>query len=157
LSGLVEKIKNFVGLNQELDYEEEFGWGDFKQEAEEFEEPEETHQESLFRTRKQNLKVVSHPNASAHELMVVEPKTFDDSLEIVNNLIARKSIVLNLHLLDAEQSQRVVDFIAGATHAVSGHQQRVGEGVFLFTPNNINIAVETDRTRILKETFWTQA
>jgi len=60
----------------------------------------------------------------------------------VSHLKARKAAILNLHLLDTNQSQRVVDFLSGATHAIEGHQQRIGEGVFIFTPNNVAIASE---------------
>jgi len=89
--------------------------------------------------------------------MVIEPRTFEESLEVVNNLRSRKSLILNLHLLDAEQSQRVVDFVSGATHAIDGHQQKVGDGVFVFTPNTVNISVETEKTRISRDAFWNQA
>lgn len=107
--------------------------------------------------RKSALKVVTHPKAGSYEVMVVEPKTFEESLDVVNNLRERKSIILNLHLLDAEQSQRVVDFVSGATHALDGNQQRIGEGVFIFTPHNICISSETEKARVIKEAFWNQA
>jgi cell division inhibitor SepF len=89
--------------------------------------------------------------------MVTEPKTFEESLEVVNSLRERKSIILNLHLLDAEQSQRVVDFVSGATHALDGNQQRIGEGVFIFTPHNVCISAETEKANVLQEAFWQQA
>ncbi len=107
--------------------------------------------------KKSGLKVISHPKTGPYEVVVNEPKTFEESLDVVNNLRDGRSIVLNLHLLDAEQSQRVVDFVSGATHAVDGHQQRIGEGVFIFTPRNVSIAAETEKARITKEGFWNQA
>jgi len=153
LAGIVNKLKNWVGLVPELDDEEEiydelFGAVD---QYEEEEVMENTKQ------RKPGLKVVSHPKTGAYEIMVSEPKTFEESLEVVNSLRERKSIILNLHLLDAEQSQRVVDFVSGATHAVDGHQQRIGEGVFIFTPNNVSISAETEKAKVIKEAFWNQA
>jgi len=154
LAGLVNRIKNWVGMDPEVEGEEDLYdelYGSVN------EEEEETFQENPIKSRKNNLRVLSHPSASNYEVMVVEPRTFDESLEVVNNLRSRKSLILNLHLLDAEQSQRVVDFISGATHAIDGHQQRVGDGVFVFTPNNVNIAVETEKTRIIRDAFWNQA
>ena len=62
-----------------------------------------------------------------------------------------------MHLLDAEQSQRLVDFLSGATHAIDGHQQKVGEGVFIFTPCNVAISSETEKARVMRDTFWNQA
>jgi cell division inhibitor SepF len=103
-------------------------------------------------------KVVEHPNAAAasSEVLVIEPRAFDETVEIVEHLRGRKSVVLNLHMLDNEQSQRVVDFLSGATHAIDGHQQRIGEGVFLFAPANVQISSESSSSKAIKDAFWTK-
>lgn len=102
-------------------------------------------------------KVVDHPSAQpSSEVMVVEPRAFEEALEIVEHLRIRKSVLLNLHLLDNEQSQRVVDFLSGATHAIDGHQQRIGEGVFLFAPANVLISSESNSSKAIKEAFWSK-
>ena len=159
MAGLVNRIKHMVGLAAQMQqcddddiYDELYGSVN-----ENDEEEVESYQENPIKNRKNNLRVLSHPSVSAHELMVIEPRTFEESLEVVNNLRSRKSLILNLHLLDAEQSQRVVDFVSGATHAIDGHQQKVGEGVFVFTPNTVNISVETEKTRVMRDAFWNQA
>ena len=157
LSGFVDRFKHMVGLVPEAEGCEEDLFDELYCAAETEEEIYQENPINSFRGRKNNLKVVSHPNSGAYEVMVVEPKTFEESLEAVNNLRCRKSLILNLHLLDADQCQRVVDFVSGATHAIDGHQQKVGDGVFLFTPKNINIAMETEKTRLLKDAFWKQA
>lgn len=150
LSALVSKIKSFVGLVSGLEEEDEMldelyrAGVDYP--AENLAEPE----------QRNSLKVVNHPNSRGYEVMVIEPRSFEESLEIVNNLRQRKSVVLNLHLLDNEQSQRIVDFLSGATHALDGNQQKIGEGVFIFTPNNIAIQSETERSRGIRDAFWNQ-
>lgn len=150
LSALVSKIKSFVGLVSGLEEEDEMldelyrAGVDYP--AENLSEPE----------QRNGLKVVNHPNSRGYEVMVIEPRSFEESLEIVNNLRQRKSVVLNLHLLDKEQSQRIVDFLSGATHALDGNQQKIGEGVFIFTPNNIAIQSETERSRGIRDAFWNQ-
>jgi cell division inhibitor SepF len=102
-------------------------------------------------------KVVEHPNAQPiSEVMVIEPRTFQESLDIVEQLRTRKSILLNLHLLDNDQSQRVVDFLSGATHAIDGHQQRIGDGVFLFAPSSVTINAESTSSKAIKDVFWTK-
>lgn len=108
-------------------------------------------------TSNEGRKVVEHPNAQAmSEVMVIEPRTFQESLEIVEQLRTRKSILLNLHLLDNDQSQRVVDFLSGATHAIDGHQQRIGDGVFLFAPASVTINAESTSSKAIKDVFWTK-
>ena len=56
----------------------------------------------------------------------------------------RKTIVLNLHLLDKEQSQRTIDFVCGAAHALDGKPQKVGDLVFVFTPSNVTLSVDVN-------------
>ena len=103
-----------------------------------------------------NNKVVDHPSAAASsEVMVIEPRTFEESMEIVEHLRSRRSVLLNLHLLDNEGSQRIVDFLSGATHAIDGHQQRIGDGVFLFAPATVVISAESSSSKAIKDVFWT--
>lgn len=156
MAGIVNRIKHLVGLSPEMENEEEDLYDELYESANRDDEAE-TYQENPIKSKKNNLKVLSHPSVTNnYEVMVIEPRTFEESLAVVNNLRTRKSLILNLHLLDAEQSQRVVDFVSGATHAIDGHQQRVGDGVFVFTPNNINISVETEKTRVSRDAFWKQ-
>ena len=106
----------------------------------------------------ENITVIQHPSLTPQsEVVVIEPRSFDEALEIVEELRCRRSIVLNLQYLDTEQSQRVVDFLSGATHALDGHQQRVGQGVFIFAPNNFTINTESNEARALKDAFWGRA
>lgn len=91
-----------------------------------------------------DLKVVNHPNFKGYEVKVIEPRTFEDAATIVQHLRNRKTIVLNLHLLDKEQSQRTIDFVCGAAHALDGKPQKVGDLVFVFTPSNVTLSVDAN-------------
>lgn len=103
-------------------------------------------------------KVVDHPSAQpASEVLVIEPRAFEESLEIVEHLRSRKSVLLNLHMLDNEASQRVVDFLSGACHAIDGHQQKIGDGVFLFAPATVVISSESTSSKAIKDAFWNKS
>ncbi|WP_287127637.1 cell division protein SepF [Candidatus Cyanaurora vandensis] len=85
--------------------------------------------------------VIGMPNTSSQaEVFVIEPKSFEDAPQLIQYLRERKSVVLNLTLMEAEQAQRTVDFVAGATYAIDGHQERLGDGIFLFTPSSVLIS-----------------
>ena len=43
-------------------------------------------------------------------------------------------------MMDPDQAQRAVDFVAGGTYAIDGHQERVGESIFLFAPSCVNVS-----------------
>ena len=94
-----------------------------------------------------DLKVVTHPNYRGYEVIVMEPRSFDDAAQIVQHLKDRKTIVLNLHLLDKEQSQRTIDFVCGAAHALNKKKKKVGDLVFVFTPSNVTLSVDMNQTQ----------
>ncbi len=158
MSGLVNRLKSWVTGE---DYDEDVYSIDDVFESErpmynQYVQPEESFMERSHR-RQKNLKIAEHPGSQSTQVIVMEPKAFEESLEIVEHLRAKKSVILNLHLLDMAQSQRVVDFLSGATHAIDGNQQRIGEGVFIFTPNNVSISTEQNKeTDFTTDAYWHQ-
>jgi cell division inhibitor SepF len=146
--GIMSKLKNWVTGDP---FEEDI----YQVEEEEYDNRFYQKEPVAEPPRKKNtLKVVDHPNSAATQVVVIEPRAFEESLEIIEHLRSKKSVILNLHLLDTMQSQRVVDFLSGATHAIDGHQQRIGDGVFIFTPNNVSITSESDKGLGLTDAFW---
>ncbi|MBR1680788.1 cell division protein SepF [bacterium] len=115
------------------------------------------YQQTPFQQKNErtDLKVISHPNMRGAEVMIIEPRSFGEAGQIVQNLKDRKTIVLNLHLLDKEQSQRTIDFVCGAASALNGQPQKVGDMVFVFTPNNVTLTVDAAKTQTnLGESLW---
>lgn len=103
-----------------------------------------------------SAKVVNLPSYKGYEVLVCEPRAYEESMTIVKHLKERKTVIVNLHLLDREQSMRLVDFLCGATHALTGNQQRIGDSVFIFTPSNINLSSEAQKSKLLNDSYWTQ-
>ena len=110
-----------------------------------------------IRKNRSNLRVLPQPKTGAHEVVVIEPKAYNESITIVEALKDRKTVILNLQLLDREQSQRIVDFLCGCTHALDGSQRKIGDSVFIFTPSNINISQEIVNSRLSSDAMWTKA
>ena len=84
--------------------------------------------------------VVSIHTQKQVKVVVVEPKSFDESQNIAEHLKAHRTVVLNLEKADSALAQRMVDFISGTTYALSGNMQKVGNAIFLFVPNNVDIS-----------------
>lgn len=88
---------------------------------------------------KRGQNIVALRGAPQAEVLVLEPRSFDDALSIIGHLREKRAVILNLHALPADQEQRLVDFVAGATHALDGHQERVSDHIFTFSPSNVKI------------------
>ena len=96
------------------------------------------------RSFERESKLVTMPNAyKSGEVTVIEPRSFSESAQIVKKLIDKKTVILHLDLLDKEQSQRTIDFVCGAAHALDGTARKISDMVFIFTPSNISLSVES--------------
>lgn len=69
------------------------------------------------------------------QVVVMEPRSFTEVSQAIDALWQYKSVVLNLSRMEQEQAQRAVDFVAGATYALQGNQEQLGEGIFIFMPS----------------------
>jgi cell division inhibitor SepF len=90
--------------------------------------------------------VIGMPGAAngISEVVVMEPRSFEEMPQVIQALRERKSVVLNLTIMDPDQAQRAVDFVAGGTYAIDGHQERIGESIFLFTPSCVQVSSQNN-------------
>ncbi len=78
-------------------------------------------------------------SSSVAEVYLMEPRSFDEMPRAIQALRERKTVILNLTMMEPDQAQRAVDFVAGGTFAIDGHQERVGESIFLFAPSCVTV------------------
>lgn len=74
------------------------------------------------------------------EVMIMEPHSFEDVIGAIQALWLGKSVLLNLTGMAPQQAQRAIDFVAGGIYALDGHQERLAESIFLFTPSSIPVS-----------------
>lgn len=78
------------------------------------------------------------------EVSVITPRSFEEMPEVIHALRERKSVILNLNMMNPEEAQRAVDFVSGGTYAMDGQYERVGESIFLFTPSCVKVSIHSD-------------
>jgi cell division inhibitor SepF len=76
----------------------------------------------------------------ASEMILIEPRAFEEMPQVIDALRQRKSVILNMTLIRQEEAQRAVDFVAGGTYAIDGHYERIGDNIFLFTPSCVQVS-----------------
>ena len=86
-----------------------------------------------------NGKVISGKNKGQSEIKIEEPKIYEDSLNIATYLRENKPVIVNLKHLDSQTGKRLIDFICGTAYAINGHMMKIGDNIFLFTPENVII------------------
>lgn len=163
MNSIFSKLKDFVGMNESVDYEYDYEEVDgeeyrnlYQEEHSPVPQPEEEPRRRRLRDRAMlpndsNVgisssmnNVIGMPGAvnGMSEVVVMEPRTFEEMPQAIRALRERKSVVLNLTIMDPDQAQRAVDFVAGGTYAIDGHQERIGESIFLFTPSCVQVSTQ---------------
>lgn len=73
------------------------------------------------------------------KMMLLEPRAYSESQQIADYLKGRTAVVVNLKRVTPDQAKRIVDFLSGTIYAIGGDLQKLGGGIFLCTPNNVNV------------------
>lgn len=115
--GLLDGLKKFFG---------------FEDEIKEIQEEE----EGIFVRDESGVKVV-----------VIEPKSFDEAQEIIDDLKDGRPVIINFEDTDRELARRIIDFISGGAYALDGSTEKISNYVFLFVPKGVEITKETKK-------FW---
>ena len=157
---MLSKIRNILGLNESADYEDY----DYIEEGDEYQniyqqEPGQASSDDE-RYRRRNSRIAMPTDTAIgtkmsnvidmhgaingnSEVVLMEPRSFEEMPQAIQALRERKMVVLNLTMMEPDQAQRAVDFVAGGTYAMDGHQERVGESIFLFTPLCVQVTTSS--------------
>ncbi|MEG1900358.1 MAG: cell division protein SepF [Bacilli bacterium] len=73
------------------------------------------------------------------KMILLEPRAYSESQAIADYLKSRNAVVVNLKRVTPDQAKRIVDFLSGTLYAIGGDLQKLGGGIFLCTPNNVNV------------------
>lgn len=78
-------------------------------------------------------------DANVRNVIITYPRSYEDVSGIIDSLRSRQAIIVDFRRVAAKDTQRVLDFLSGALYALGGSQERIGDGMFLFTPEGVTI------------------
>ena len=135
--GVFGKFKELIGI-EEIEEEEDF------EEEPVVEKKPEVRQNSFVQPApakevKDNRVVNMQNNTSSvnritsqFKMVVIEPKSFDESPRLVDNLKAKKPVIINLEKLESDTARKIFDFLSGATYALNGNVQKIANNIFVY-------------------------
>lgn len=53
-----------------------------------------------------------------------------------------RPVVMNMEKTDADEAQRIVDFVQGIMYALDGRIDQISENIYLCAPNNMSVSRE---------------
>ncbi|BAS28375.1 cell division protein SepF [Limnochorda pilosa] len=122
--GFFDRVLKFMGIEQE--------------EAASAEPARAVPEEVPYR-RRGRLISLPGPGSQQMNVVVAEPTSFDEVESLAEQLKQRHPVLITLERTQGEVARRIIDFLSGATYALDGRMQKVGDWIFLFAPSNVTI------------------
>ena len=82
---------------------------------------------------------LKNADKSGNQMILLEPRSFSEAQTIADHLKRRNSVVVNLKRVTSAQAKRIIDFLSGCIYAIGGNMQKIGVGIYLCTPKNVNV------------------
>ena len=82
---------------------------------------------------------VKEADKTGNKMILLEPRAYSESQQIADHLKNRNSVVVNLKRVTSDQAKRIIDFLSGCIYAIGGTMQKIGVGIYLCTPKNVNV------------------
>ena len=142
--GIKNKFSRFFELDEEdeLDQMHQQEYSPYSRDGEMKQTDKRTVPIINTKREKVNSKVVSfnqQSSAKQAKITILEPRVYSEVQGIADILLKEESVVLNFVRMDEEQAKRIVDFLTGTVYALGGDIQRIGNEIFLCTPENVSI------------------
>lgn len=101
-------------------------------------------------------KIINIHQTAKNKMIIHKPISFEEAGKICEEIKSRKVAIVNMELLDKETAKRVLDFLSGSIFALNGTVKKIGAGIFVFAPDNVDISdisweQETENTTFLSK------
>ena len=164
--GLMDKIKDIVGIELEDENEEEVVEEKKERPAREAREvkdvrdvreerkaaaerkPAAPRMETVARTEVTRQTMGGNKYTSQFKMVVIEPNGFEECPKLVDSLKAKKPVIINLENLETDIARKIFDFLSGATYALNGNVQKVTNNIFVFAPENVDVTYKDSTKQV---------
>ncbi len=141
---IMDKMKNiFFGDDYDDDYEEEY------EDIEEYDEepirpPATSNITSINRysSRRPSSNIVNINTNVQMGVCMFNPENLEDAADVVLQIKDRNIVVVNLEDVEYEISQRISDFLCGASYALEGNIQLISDKIMIIAPVNVEMSGE---------------
>jgi FtsZ-interacting cell division protein YlmF len=88
------------------------------------------------------VRTVSDHDLETH---IITARSYTDAQLLADHIRAGSPVVLDLRKVEPAMVRRLVDFASGLTYALGGSMRKIGQGVILVTPANVNVGRDERR------------
>ncbi len=86
-------------------------------------------------------KIINHPAVGArHRTMIYQLSNYEDSKDVIDDLLEGHSVLINLESLALEEAQRIIDTLIGACYAINATIKKAAAQTYLLAPETVEVA-----------------
>nr|WP_317356869.1 cell division protein SepF [uncultured Tyzzerella sp.] len=141
--GIMDKMKNiFFGDEYEEDYDDIEEYEDEDNDREALRPPT-SNVTSLNRYSARRPSNIVNINTSVQMgVCMFNPTNLEDASDVVSQIKDRNIVVVNLESVEYEISQRISDFLCGASYALECNIQLISDKIMIIAPVNVEMSGE---------------
>lgn len=141
--GIMDKMKNmFFGDEYEDDYDEMDEYED-DVDLSSRQQTNNVASFSRYSNTKRQMTAIENINTSVQMgVCMFTPNSLEDAAEVVLQIKDRNIVVVNLENVEYEVSQRISDFLCGASYALEGNIQLISDKIMIIAPVNVEMTGE---------------
>lgn len=139
-----DKFKKALGLDADYFDEDEV----LEDEEEETAyEPQEVRRPAFERRERRDLpaprrtptKVVDIHTTAKLQVVLKKPEHFDEATAIADELLEKRTVVLNLEATAKDEAGKLICFLSGVAYANGGKLKKIANNTYIITPYNVDV------------------
>lgn len=139
--GIGDKIKKI--LNVDEGYFDEVETGDIEYEP--VASQESSHRSLQQSTERRSTaaphstKVVDIHTTAKLQVVLKKPERFDEAMAIADELLDKRTVVLNLEATLKDEAGKLLCFLSGVAYANGGKLKKIANNTYIITPYNVDV------------------
>lgn len=126
MASVFDKVLTLLGVREEIEDDPEV--------REERQLEVLPNQRETKQVRRSNL-ISLDGGAKPIRIIIIEPTEFEEVRTYVDHLKNKHPLIVRLNHMDIHEARRIVDFMSGATYAIDGNMQKLGDMIFSLHPS----------------------
>ena len=84
-------------------------------------------------------RVVDIHTTAKLQVVLKTPESFDDATSIADELLDKRTVVLNLEKTPKEHANKLLCFLSGVAYANGGNLKKIANNTYIITPYNVDV------------------
>lgn len=140
-----DKFRKALGLDEEDDFdmdeelEEEESFEPERPARRERPAPERTERRNAPAVGGSQTKVVDIHTTAKLQVVLKKPEHFDEATTIADELLERRTVVLNLEATEKAEAGKLLCFLSGVAYSNGGKLKKIANNTYIITPYNVDV------------------